>query len=76
MKRSDVLKIIETAIDNACGNDGENRLYPPNEYLSFCILKDLENVGMLPPEIKDTVDFDGKKIICYHNAWESENEEK
>lgn len=51
MKRSEMLLIIESAIDNACGNNGIERLYPEDEYLAYSILNAMETAGMNPPTI-------------------------
>lgn len=44
-----MLAIIIDTIDSSCGNDGEQRLYPSDDYLAFRILKVIEEEGMLPP---------------------------
>jgi hypothetical protein len=51
MKRSKMLQIIETAIDQSCGADPDTgeRLYPPLENIAYVVLMTIENAGMLPP---------------------------
>lgn len=76
MKRSEMLKLIESAIDNACGNDGTQRLYPSDEYLAFAVLKAVEKAGMLPPPrwLKGVCSITGEPIrVCRQHTWEPED---
>ena len=81
MKRSEMLKVIEGAIDRACGSVGERRLYPPDNYLAYVILKAIEVAGMAPPEVKEFVEIPPHNILgagfkVGHNVhkWEDESQ--
>ena len=70
MKRSEMLQILEEAID-------DNYDYATDTGVSYdydTILKVLEEAGMLPPFINDWVEHTcGKYEICLcHNVWEPE----
>lgn len=73
MKQSEMLKIIEKGIDNACGNDGENILYPPHDYLAYVILKRIVEAGMIPPIEPGRTVHD---LDLGVPEWEPEDEEK
>ncbi len=73
MKRSEMLKIIEDTLEEITGVDPEtgDTLYPPHEYISYCILKDIEEAGMLPP-LREKIEND--RFVGYsttlHPSWE------
>ena len=79
-----MIKIIEEAIDSACGNEGEHRLYPTDNYLAHRILSVIVEAGMLPPTVpagtpwfKFISDHDGSEITpklrIDVNQWEPES---
>lgn len=79
-----MLNIIISAIDNACGNDGKQRLYPDDSYLASKILSCLEEAGMSPPSrMPSEKEWNKQDRIGYELAldhgyyeytWEPENE--
>lgn len=74
MKRDEVInKIIET-IRLSYGNDGQDNLCPPDEYLAEMILRTIEEAGMQPPKLRHYVLPDGNPEFAYMewvNKWES-----
>lgn len=77
MKRSELIKNIAKTIANTCGNDGEERLYPSDEFLADSILRSIEEVGMLPPKREIRVDNAINRPWWYEgHEWEDEDEEK
>lgn len=66
MKRKEMVEEIKKAIDEACGNDGENRLYPSDDYLAEYILQRVERLGMTPPTSYHELKYLGS------NEWEPE----
>lgn len=73
MKRSEMVNTIISAIEQACGYDGEEQLYPPDEYLAEVILRAIEAAGMQPPKIQEHVRYEFT-YTNYVNKWENENE--
>jgi hypothetical protein len=74
MKRSEMVNTIISTIEQACGYDGEEQLYPPDEYLAEVILRAIEAAGMQPPKLRHYVLPDGNPEFAYMewvNKWES-----
>lgn len=69
MKKSEALKLIEEAIDAACGNDGEQRLYPTDDDLAYAALTAMLKAGMVPP----TMEFMMGDKLVRDNCWEPED---
>lgn len=53
MKKEELQKLVEDAIDGACGNDGTQRLYPADSYLASSIIQKLTDASMLMPLMSD-----------------------
>lgn len=71
MKRSEMLNIIEDTLNRITGAHPETGdiLYPAPEYISYCILKDIEKFGMLPPPSNRKIDE------LFVIEWEAEDED-
>jgi hypothetical protein len=77
MKRSEMIGIIEYAIQRVCGTDPETGevLRPPDDYTAYVILKDMEEAGILPPAYD--INIGRKNTFNDHqftNRWEPEDE--
>lgn len=67
MKRSEALKIIESAIDNAIWVGARNMSSVHAEHL----LHELETAGILPPSIRINTPL-GPRIFFDTNEWEED----
>lgn len=75
MKRSEMLSMINSTLLRICGCDPDTGelLWPPNSYIAYCILKDVEQAGMAPPILsKGMIDDLLGAIIVTERKWEKE----
>lgn len=75
MKRSKMLDIIDTTLLRICGCDPDtgDLLWPPNSYIAYCVLKDMEQAGMRPPTWLENIDDELLgSIQIGRGEWESE----